>query len=538
MTDIATTPMVDALAWATNDTSKAKEPSANPFIWLWEALEGDFNDERSTAQIMFDAAVSMIPLVDQLCDVRDLIANIKKLIHDAKDVWNWVALVLTLIGLFPTLGSLVKGVLKIFFAFIRHKGGEAAVKAVDSAMTWVVTFLRRREVQRYLSLHKVDEVFKWLANEIRAVRAKVNVGELIRAFDRGIDVIQGLVSKVEYVPVISGKAVGMLKQVKEIRMMADQKLGEAVKPVQDLLDIVISRLELQALAKQKGIVNVANIHYRGVLPEAAAVALMRKHKPNWLSTDGEDIFESLKPEEVRKTVDGASAKIDSNGRRIPHEDRFPVLSNQSIKSFNTLAAHKIRGPARLYRIIAPNSRAMSECWVTEEVFKKLQRAQDPKAAWRKYLAVWPDWNLDGQFVVYEVKAGETLNVWRGKAASQSKDELPGYILRGGEEQIIFSLERKDTRNDKVLYYKIAPDKGNALGKAMTQEEVNIIKAKMSPRQIREFDETHLCIREKINHPNISGPFDTGWGYTEFDGDGLPFKIGLPDLPGQATVLNR
>ncbi|CAH0246946.1 hypothetical protein SRABI118_02866 [Massilia sp. Bi118] len=379
MTDIATTPMVDALAWATNDTSKAKEPSSNPFVWLWEALEGDFNDERSTAQIMFDAAVSMIPLVDQLCDVRDLIANIKKLVHDAKDVWNWVALVLTLIGLFPTLGSLVKGVLKIFFAFIRHKGGEAAVKAVDSAMTWVVTFLRKREVQRYLSLHKVDEVFKWLANEIRTVRARVNVGELIRAFDRGIDVIQGLVSKVEYVPVISGKAVGMLKQVKEIRMMADRKLGEAVKPVQDLLDIVIARLELQVLAKQKGIVNVSNIHYRGVLPEAAAVALMRKHKPSWLSKEGEEFFSGLDDDEIRNEVKRASAKVDSAGRRIPHEDRFPFLSDQSIRSFNTLVKQKIKGPARLYRIIAPNSRAMSECWVTEEVFKKTPKCPRSKS---------------------------------------------------------------------------------------------------------------------------------------------------------------
>jgi len=41
MNDVATTPMRDALAWATNDTSKAKEPSTNPFVWLWEAIEGD-----------------------------------------------------------------------------------------------------------------------------------------------------------------------------------------------------------------------------------------------------------------------------------------------------------------------------------------------------------------------------------------------------------------------------------------------------------------------------------------------------------------
>lgn len=536
MSDIATTPMRDALAWATNDTSTAKEPSSNPFIWLWEATEGDFNDDRSTTQILCDAAISMIPLVDQLCDFRDLVANVKKLIRDASDVWNWVALVLTLIGLFPTLGSLVKGVLKIFFAFIRHRGAEAAGKAIDAAMTWVVTFLRRKDVQSYISLHKIDEVFKWLANEIKAVRANVNVGELTRAFDRGIDVVRGLVSKVEHVPIISGKAVGMLKQVEQVRLMADKKLGEAIKPVQELLDVIISKLELQALAKQKGIVNVTNIHYRGVLPEAAAVALMRKHTPRWLSNDGEEFFESLKPRDFRKIVAEASAKIDANGRRVPHEDRFPALADQSIRSFNTLAKHKIKGPARLYRIIAPNSRAMSECWVTEDVFKKLQSAPDPKAAWRKYLGVWPDWNIDGQFVIYDVKAGETLNVWRGRAASQRKDTLPGYFLKGGGEQIVFSLERKDLRNDTILYYKLTLGNKVILGEPMTQEQVNALKKNMSPEQKREFDASHLGIREKINHPNISGPFETGWGYTEFDGEGLPAKIGLPELPGQITMI--
>jgi hypothetical protein len=60
---------------------------------------------------------------------------------------------------------------------------------------------------------------------------------------------------------------------------------------------------------------------------------------------------------------------------------------------------------------------------------------------------------------------------------------------------------------------------------------------MSPADRRIFDDNHLCIREKINHPNISGPFETGWGYTDFDGAGFADKIGLPDLTGQITAIN-
>lgn len=49
---------------------------------------------------------------------------------------------------------------------------------------------------------------------------------------------------------------------------------------------------------------------------------------------------------------------------------------------------------------------------------------------------------------------------------------------------------------------------------------------------------YVGIREKIMHPNISGPFETGWGYTDFDSTVFPEKIGIPALPGQVTAVNR
>jgi hypothetical protein len=181
---------------------------------------------------------------------------------------------------------------------------------------------------------------------------------------------------------------------------------------------------------------------------------------------------------------------------------------------------------------------MSDCWVSEEVFRKLQSAEDPKAAWRKFLAVWPDWNVDGQFVTYDIKAGESLNVWRGVASSQTKSNLPGFQLEGGYEQIVFKVERGDPRNDEMLYYKIKGGSNATMGKPMTQANVNLATASMNASQRKAFFDSHLSVREKINHPNISGPFETGWGYTEFEGAGMASKIGLPDLPGQITSTGR
>jgi hypothetical protein len=536
MAEINATQMRDALAWTTGEDVETMGPSSNPFVWFWEAVEGDFNENRSTSQILVDAGISMIPLVDQVCDLRDLIANCRKLSRDQNDVWNWVALVLTLIGLFPALGSLVKGVLKIFFGFVRRSGGEKIAEAVDAAMTWAISFLRRRQVQDYLKLHKVDDVLKWLATEVRAARAKINASELAAAFDRAIKVLEVLTNKVEYIPALGKKASRALEDVKKIRMGANEHLAKALKPVQDIVDAVILRLERESLQLKNGIVDAKNIHYRGALPESAAVALMRKRKPAWLTANANALYPEVVPKHVRADVDDKASHITPSGKPKAQKDIFPSLTDENIRSFHTLTADTIRGPARLYRVLAPNSRGMSDCWVSEEVFRKLQGAADPKSAWRKYLAVWPDWNVDGQFVIYDIKAGESLNVWRGIASSQTKNSLPGFQLEGGYEQIVFKVERTDPRNDEMLYYKIKGGSNAKVGKPMTQNEVNSATAAMNGAQRKAFFDSHLSVRNKINHPNICGPFETGWGYSEFDGAGMASKIGLPSLPGQVTSI--
>lgn len=536
MAEINTTQLRDALAWVTNEKEPGSEPDPNPFVWFWEAVQGDFNENRSTAQILTDAGISMIPLVDQVCDVRDLIANCRKLSRDVTDTWTWVALALTLIGLFPSIGSLVKGVLKIFFGFVRNAGAAALGKTVDDAMTWVITFLRRRDVQLYLRDHKVDAVFKWLASRIKVLRSSINTTALVVAFDRGVRALDGLVSKVSYVPRVGAAAKNSLEEVKRIRLVADRYLGDAIRPVQDVIDTIVLRLEREALESRHGLVDVGNIHYRGALPEGAAVKLMRRRQPEWLSRTGDKFYDAADVRLYRPTVDAASAKLDPSGKPRSPEDIFPTLSNQSIESFHTLVEHVIRGPARLYRILAPNSRAMSDCWVTQDVFERLQASARPKDAWRRFLAVWPDWNVDGQFVIYDVKAGETLNTWRGLASSQTKENLPGFHLEGGFEQIVFNVERSDRRNDTILYYPVSGNSGR-LRNPLTQNEVNAQTASMNSSQKKIFYDNHLPLRHTINHPNISGPFETGWGYTEFDGAGLYERIGLPNLPGQTTTTH-
>lgn len=521
MAEINPTQLRSAVAWSTGTPQAETEDDKSAWEWFWEAIQGDFNENRSTGQIVADAAISMIPLVDQVCDVRDLVANCKKLRQEPDDTWAWVALALTLIGLFPVLGSLVKGALKVIFSFIRRTTGKGISLAIDASMTCVIALLRREECQRYLRRLKVDDVFAWLAKQITQVKEKTNPSALLRAFDKGINTTRALVTKVEDIPRVGPKAKAAFDTIVWVRAKADDGLKKACDPIKEILDAIIMRLGKESLRSRHGIVDVKNVHYRGALPEAAAVTLMRttKPKPSWLS-DGPNLTANppLKAGPKRSFVDDHV------------KEGWPPLTDKNIESFSKLTNIEIKGPARLFRIISPNSRAMSDCWISEKIFNDIQNSPDPRAAWRKFLAVWPDWNGNGQFVIYDIKQGETLKAWSGPAAGQVKDNFPDGHLEGGWEQIVFNISRMDARNDITRHYKISGEKNTSLNSPIERSTYeNLPDTQKSD---------YLEIRESINHPNISGPFETNWGYTDFGDEGLGGRIGLPSLPGQITKISH
>ena len=98
--------------------------------WLFGVLEGDFNEDPSTSQIVVGALITAIPFVDQLADIRDIIANLRKVHDKPDDKWAWIALVITLIGLIPVVGSLLKGVFKILAKGIK-KGAQYADETLN-----------------------------------------------------------------------------------------------------------------------------------------------------------------------------------------------------------------------------------------------------------------------------------------------------------------------------------------------------------------------------------------------------------------------
>ncbi|MGN2612946.1 PAAR-like domain-containing protein [Aliivibrio fischeri] len=99
--------------------------TAGAASWIWGVILGDFNDDATVEQIIANTAITMLPVVDQAADVRDMVANTMTLLNEEErdNPENWLALSLTLIGCIPVFGSAVKGTCKVAL-----KSGKATSK--------------------------------------------------------------------------------------------------------------------------------------------------------------------------------------------------------------------------------------------------------------------------------------------------------------------------------------------------------------------------------------------------------------------------
>jgi hypothetical protein len=431
----------NGLAWFTAAPGRwvqsANQNMSAAAEWLWDVIQGDFNEEQTTAQVITGTAISMIPFVDQLCDVRDIVANCRKINEDTTNKWAWVALALTLIGLFPTLGSLAKGCFKILFAYGRKAMFGAGRKALDGGM-WVASkpwveagivklneFLARPEVRKTLAALKWDNPYRHLAKLARELAGQINTAALTKAMDDGIAALGRLTDLVQRwgSAAMKTQAGQLLAMVKRIRAQADRRFAEVIAPLQHWINQLARRLDLEADMNYRAYTNAVNPHNFTRPSLAAEVEAMRVNKPAW--------------------VDKGVALKHSSMRKSPQMDGWPDigdkgtgLPNNTFKTFHNASPVQYAPGTVLYRVVDPGSFDNSTSWMTKAEFDKLTSKDD----WRRYFAVWGSWNKNGEFVTYTVPPGKPLRAWEGVTASQA-DETGEFVLKGGARQTV--LDPKD-----------------------------------------------------------------------------------------------
>lgn len=466
----------NALAWYAAAPSRwvgsAKQDLSAAAEWIWIVLQGDFAEEQTTAQTVTGTIISMIPLVDQICDVRDVVANSKKINEDSSNRWAWVALALTLIGLFPTLGSLVKGCFKVMFAYGRKAMFSAGKVALDADM-WKACkpfvekgigklndFLARPEVRKTLKALKIDNPYKYLAEQLRKVSGSLSVGKLTSAFDTAIKALNKLLDLVKKwgSAAMQTKAGQLLESVKKVRDQANKALADVLAPIQNYLNHLAKRLDVEHRATHQASTNVINPHGATRMSLDAEIEALRKAPPDWVKVKKAGKFRAAEdPPSVLTT------HFDISDKATP-----PLRS--AFRTFSEDLRHDILPPGTiLYRVVDPKSVDNSICWMTKAEFDKLLG----KSEWRDRFAVWKHWNSNGEYLTYKVPEKTIITlpdnktmeitgmpVWRGTTASQQLKQKTGLVdevvkadnkgnsfwLDGGAEQIVVNPALLDTKH--------------------------------------------------------------------------------------------
>jgi hypothetical protein len=473
--------------------------------WIWGALQGDFNAERSAGQIGFDMVVSLIPIVDTLCDLRDLCANIRQYNKDPTNKVTLFFIATTIIGFFPEVGTVVKSALRIVWVYlkplVKHADditnasnlAAAANRACDAALPKITEYLQHNRVIKWATDSKLPDMYIFVGKTIRETADKLSPGMLGSLLDKKIDDLKSLLQKIcPIVPsTIRERIDDFIKLIDTKCRAMSLEIQNFVQPVRTLLKVIAKRLDDHAWHVQTYQTNrgwIAPISVPG------AAKLINAKPPKWtkkLSGNMDFPAQNLSKEEIQ-----ALMKKHPN-----HPPLAKSFANTFCPKNGGMHASTITGPAKLYRIVDPSNEGAGMYWMTEAEYKSIKSRDE----WRSRFAVRPDWNQNGWVVEYEVKAGETLPVWRGPAASQP---IPGtsYYLEGGAEQIVFYPGNRDEM------VRASPRIDHQTGEQLKYNGD-------LDRRVDYVDLTGetatVALRARITDPHIKGPIETDWGASDY-----------------------
>lgn len=447
--------LANALAWFTapihNAIEKGKETAGDMANWLWVVIQGDFAEEQTTAQIATGTVISMIPFVDQICDIRDLCANGMKIKEDNNNLWAWFSLVLTLIGLFPVLGSLFKGIIKVLFAPLRRflmkpaqKGlaftGDNILKLImptlDKSIQQLNQFIARPAVKKAIQKAGIQDIYKETAKVLRTLGQQLNTASLTKALDGLIGNFKSLLTYIEKWgnPAVVAQAKNMLVTLNEVRKQANTQLGKVITPVNVFLERLAQRIEKEGDQNFKVVTNTKNLTAFRRIDRNEEFEAIKRNQPSWVHKYNDDTQLPFKPAEF----DPKTAKTPQHpslGQGLPKQktDRANALE----EAYTTFALGKIKAvtltPGEvIVRVIAPGSFDNSICWMRKKDFDQLKS----RAEWRDRFAVWANWNANGEYVLYTVPKGTQIHAWEGPAASQVHQPSNAYYLKGGGIQLV------------------------------------------------------------------------------------------------------
>jgi hypothetical protein len=390
--------------------------------WIWGTVQGNFNEQQSTSQVIVDAVISCIPVLGEVTDIRDVIAIVLGMANDPKkreDKWAWLDLTVTLLALIPVVGGALKGVGKLL-----ARGAKNA-RIPTQAIGECIAFLNRMgwgKAHDWLKQLNLEKHTANIAGQWRQICQRTDQGltSVRKSFGRFMP--EEMLQRIEQLQ----QAIGLLKAKGEAMIPhCVKELNRVLKEVQQQ----VYQGEWHAIPKSK----ISKTR------EFEARLINTPTGKKWVASDMP--FPPSDPKKNYRHVDGWPDL--ETGTHVKMKGNNP--NYETIESFSgNIRPVKLAPGTKIYRIIEHNSRSNGLFWAT---------ALPPNGkVWREEYAVLERWSGNGFYVEMTVPK-EGLFVWEGKVASQlDADKITtkkgrvianaseGQFLPGGAQQLVIDFD--------------------------------------------------------------------------------------------------
>ncbi|WP_143181972.1 hypothetical protein [Thalassospira sp. TSL5-1] len=425
-------PVEDERNWLERAAESVASSIASGAEWTWGTLQGDFNENMSTSQIITNAIVTAVPVVDQVADLRDLIANSKLLIRDKRydEIGVWVGVFACLIGLVPSLGSLAKGVIKIIWK---------NVSEIGRVLVYINKALHRTgmRVNGYRFVTKLaDDVVD-------------QVGFVSQKFDEFLDLTAQKVSLLGSV-MPTGMVNDALATIKKVRGMASRNFEAAAQAIKKRILRATSGYATRAFSVLPGhsviirrvtdmVINYGPYrHWQKTMDRPSWSPSLPEPKGSTVPDNAEfKNFRDLHEIRVEQWYDELLSDPDlPNSIRTVAETSPDFFKDKILGSFAEKPVIKKLGNDKnipseeqineLYRVIGKEEDQTGGFWSRSQ-------PSNSEAEWRRDNAVLQNWNAASAYVVAKVPPPDHALI--GRIGPQKSENLPGHVLPGGGEQV-------------------------------------------------------------------------------------------------------
>ena len=204
--------------------------------YVWRTVIGDWSNEQDPLQILVNMGVGLIPVADQVLDLRDFTAHLYYMVFqkDYKDPMRWLALGLTAVGAIPFVGSIVKGLGKIaIFSDAAKAVGKSAEPLLEQIRRinpeWADIGRLKATINANWDAGVATSKLAWM-DLLASVRDKVSILPLPPNFVWGADKL----TKIKH---------DLFETISEIQKLSPKMLDEALERIKSEINIILDELD-------------------------------------------------------------------------------------------------------------------------------------------------------------------------------------------------------------------------------------------------------------------------------------------------------